>query len=126
MKDRFREQKIVWGKNRAEDERVVRAKIATFPEPDRSMGERLHAIITSAGPELSPRLWYGMPAYARSGEVLCYVQPASKFKARYVTLGFGDSARLDDGTVWPIAFAVTALTKADEARIAELVKRAVR
>lgn len=125
MREALRERKVVWGKNRADDERAVLAKVATFPEPDRSMGQRLHTLITSAGPELSPRLWYGMPAYTKDGEVLCYFQPASKFKARYGTLGFNDGAKLDEGTLWPIAFAMTELRPPDEARITALVKKAV-
>ncbi|MGI0055098.1 MAG: iron chaperone [Thermoplasmata archaeon] len=125
MRETFRERKVVWGKNRADDERAVLAKIATFPEPDRSMGRRLHALITSAGPGLSPRLWYGMPAYSKDGEVLCFFQPASKFKARYGTLGFNQAAKLDDGTLWPTGFAVTELRATDEARVTALVKKAV-
>ncbi len=125
MKEMIQERKIAWGKSRADDERAVLAKIAEFPEPDRSMGRRLHAIITSSAPELSPRLWYGMPAYSKEGDVLCFFQPASKFKARYGTLGFNDSAKLDDGTVWPTSFALVQLTTADEAKISSLVKKAV-
>ena len=125
MSDTLRERQIVWGKNRAVDERAVLAKIETLPEPDRSMARRLHTIITTAAPALSPRLWYGMPAYSNEGEVLCFFQPASKFKARYGTFGFNDSARLDDGTVWPTSFAVKELTAADEKRISALVKQAV-
>lgn len=125
MKEATQERKIVWGKNRADDERAVLAKIATFPEPDRSMGQRLHSIITTSAPELSPRLWYGMPAYTKDGDVLCFFQPASKFKARYGTLGFNDAAKLDDGAVWPTSFAVKELTPSDEARISALVKKAV-
>ena len=109
----------------ADGERDVLSKIAEMPEPDRSMGERLHAIITAAAPALSPRLWYGMPAYAKDGKVVCFVQSAEKFKSRYATLGFSDTATLDDGTMWPTAFALTELTAADEARIAALVKKAV-
>ena len=124
-KETARERKIVWGKNRADDERAVLAKIDTFPEPDRSMGVRLHRIITSSAPSLSPRLWYGMPAYTKDGDVLCFFQPASKFKARYGTLGFNDAAKLDEGTVWPTAFAIMELTKSDEARISATVRRAV-
>ncbi len=125
VKEATQERKIVWGKNRADDERAVLAKIATFPEPDRSMGQRLHSIITTSAPELSPRLWYGMPAYTKDGDVLCFFQPASKFKARYGTLGFNDAAKLDDGAVWPTSFAVKELTPSDEARISALVKKAV-
>ena len=108
----------------ADGERDVLSKIAEMPEPDRSMGERLHAIITAAAPGLAPKLWYGMPAYARDGKVVCFFQAAEKFKARYATLGFSDQATLDDGPMWPTAFALTSLTAADEARIAALVGRA--
>ncbi|HEV2519324.1 MAG TPA: DUF1801 domain-containing protein [Thermoplasmata archaeon] len=125
MKDYSQERKIVWGKNRADDERAVLAKIESFPEPDRSIGHRLHKIIGASAPGLSPRLWYGMPAYSKEGDVLCFFQPASKFKARYGTLGFNDKARLDEGTVWPTSFAVRELTPSDEARISALVKKAV-
>lgn len=124
MQEYTRERKIIWGKNRAEDERAVLEKIETFPEPDRSMARRLHTIITEAAPRLSPRLWYGMPAYSSEGNVLCFFQPASKFKARYGTLGFNDAAKLDDGTVWPTSYAVKKLTPSDESRISALVKKA--
>ena len=100
------------------------AKIAEMPEPDRGMAEKLHAIIKAAAPDLAPKLWYGMPAYAKDGKVLCFFQPASKFKARYATLGFNDNASLDDGAMWPTAFALTKLTAADKKRIGELVKKA--
>ncbi|HEY5983481.1 MAG TPA: DUF1801 domain-containing protein, partial [Anaerolineales bacterium] len=96
-----------------------------MPEPDRSMGKRLHAIITANAPSLAPKTWYGMPAYTRDGKVVCFFQGASKFNARYATLGFNDSARLDDGSMWPTAFALKQLTPADEARIIALVKKAV-
>jgi uncharacterized protein YdhG (YjbR/CyaY superfamily) len=112
-------------KNGADGEREVLAKIAEMAEPDRSMAERLHAIIKAAAPALSPRLWYGMPAYAREGNVVCFFQDAAKFKARYATLGFSDKAKLDDGAMWPSSYALTELTAADEARIAALVKKAV-
>jgi hypothetical protein len=112
-------------KNGADGEREVLAKIAEMAEPDRSMAERLHAIIKAAAPALSPRLWYGMPAYARDGNVVCFFQDAAKFKARYATLGFSDKAKLDDGAMWPSSYALTELTAADEARIAALVKKAV-
>ena len=105
-------------------ESAVLAKIAEMPEPDRTMGKRLHAIIKESAPVLSPRLWYGMPAYAKDGKVVCFFQTAQKFKTRYATLGFSDKANLDDGTMWPVAYALTKLTKADEARIAALVKKA--
>ena len=100
------------------------AKIAEMPEPDRSMAERIHAIVTAAAPELTPRTWYGMPAYARDGKVIGFFQAASKFKVRYATFGFQPDAHLDDGTMWPVAFAIIELTAADEARIGELVRRA--
>jgi uncharacterized protein YdhG (YjbR/CyaY superfamily) len=124
-KEVTQERKVVWGKNRGDDERLVLAKIASFPEPDRSLAKRLHSIITASAPGLSPRLWYGMPAYTKEGDVLCFFQPASKFKARYGTLGFNDGARLDDGAIWPTSFAVTELTGSGETRIATLVKKAV-
>ena len=110
---------------RAEGEADVLEKIAEMPEPDRALGERLHAIIKTSAPDLSPRTWYGMPAYARDGKIVCFFQPAQKFKARYATLGFNDPANLDEGTMWPVAYALTELTAADEARIGALVKKAV-
>ena len=116
-------QELKGGK--VEGAEVVLAKIATMREPDRSMAKRLHAVIMASAPGLVPRLWYGMPAYAKDGKVLCFFQGAHKFKTRYATLGFSDKANLDDGALWPVAFAVTELTAADEARIAALVKQAV-
>jgi uncharacterized protein YdhG (YjbR/CyaY superfamily) len=113
-------------KDKADGERAVLAKIAEMPEPDRAMGERLHAIIKASAPALSPRTWYGMPAYAKDGKVVCYFTPASKFNERYATFGFNDEANLDEGAMWPTSFALTELTAADEARIAALVKRAVK
>jgi uncharacterized protein YdhG (YjbR/CyaY superfamily) len=110
----------------ADGEAEVLAKIAEMPQPDRAMAERLHAIITASAPALSPRTWYGMPAYARDGKVICFFQAASKFKVRYATLGFQPDAQLDDGSMWPTAFALTELTAADEERIVSLVKQAVR
>ena len=110
---------------KAGEESAVLAKIATMPAPDRTMGERLHAIIKASAPELSPRLWYGMPAYAKDGKVVCFFQSAQKFKTRYATLGFSDKATLDEGQMWPTAFALKELTAADEARIGALVKKAV-
>jgi uncharacterized protein YdhG (YjbR/CyaY superfamily) len=109
----------------ADGESDVLAKIAELPEPDRTMAERLHAIIKATAPALSPRTWYGMPAYAKDGNVVCFFQSAHKFKARYATFGFSDKANLDEGTVWPVAFALKELTAADEARIGALVKKAV-
>lgn len=112
------------GTDKADGDGEVLARIAAMPEADRAMGERLHAIIMASGPGLVPRLWYGMPAYSKNGNVVCFYQNAGKFKARYGTLGFSDKARLDDGTMWPTSFALAALTTADEARIAALVKKA--
>jgi uncharacterized protein YdhG (YjbR/CyaY superfamily) len=108
-----------------DQEAAVLAKIAEMPEPDRALAERLHAVITASAPALSPRLWYGMPAYAKGGKVVCFFQGAQKFKTRYATIGFSDEAKLDDGAMWPTAFALTELTAAVEARIAELVTAAV-
>ena len=103
----------------------VLAKIAEMPEPDRSMAERIHAIVKANAPELSPRTWYGMPAYAKDGKVVCFFQSADKFKSRYATFGFNDDAHLDEGAMWPTSFALTELTVAEEARIGALVKKAV-
>jgi hypothetical protein len=108
-----------------EGESVVLAKIAAMPEPDRAMAKRLHAIVKASAPALSPRLWYGMPAYARDGKVVCFFQSAAKFKTRYATFGFSDKANLDEGGTWPTAFALKELTAADEAKIGALVKKAV-
>jgi len=110
---------------KAEGESDVLAKIAEMQEPDRGMAERLHALILASAPDLSPRTWYGMPAYAKDGNVVCFFQPAQKFKARYATLGFSDKANLDNGTMWPTTYALTELTAADEERIGALVKQAV-
>jgi len=121
MKDRVRELKA--GKPDGESE--VLAKIAEMREPDRVMAKRLHAIIKDIAPALSPRLWYGMPAYAKDGKVVCFFQDARKFKTRYATFGFSDVAKLDEGTMWPVAYAMTELSAADEARIRALVKKAV-
>ncbi len=112
-------------KNRADGESAVLAAIAAMPEPDRTMGERLHAIITASAPALTPKTWYGMPAYAKDGKVVCFFKCAQKFNTRYATLGFSDVANLDAGTMWPVEFALTELTAADEARIAALVKQAL-
>ena len=111
--------------DKADGESAVLAKIAEMTEPDRALAERLHALIKASAPVLSPRTWYGMPAYAKDGKIVCFFQPAQKFKTRYATLGFNDVAHLDDGAMWPIAFALTELTPADEARIAALVEQAV-
>ena len=110
---------------KADEESTVLAKIAEMAEPDRAMAERLHAVITASAPDLSPRLWYGMPAYAKNGKIVCFFQSAQKFKTRYATLGFSDQANLDDGDMWPTAFALTELTATEEERIGALVKRAV-
>jgi uncharacterized protein YdhG (YjbR/CyaY superfamily) len=112
------------GDERAEGEQEVRAKIAEMPEPDRAMAERIHALVTDSAPDFVPRTYYGMPAYAKDGKVVCFFQPASKFKVRYSTFGFQPDARVDDGEMWPVAFAVTKLTAGAEARIVALVKKA--
>ena len=122
MKERAQELKRA-GKTDGESD--VLAKIAEMPEPDRAMAERLHALVKANAPALSPRTWYGMPAYARGGDAVCFFQGAHKFKARYATLGFSDKARLDEGAMWPTSFALKELTAAEEARIAALVKKAV-
>ena len=127
MKERAKELKAEARakKNRAEGEKDLLEKIAEMPEPDRSMAERLHAIITANAPDLMPRTWYGMPAYSRDGNVICFFQSAAKFNARYATLGFNDRANLDDGAMWPTSFALKELTAAEEKRIIALVKKAV-
>ena len=112
------------GDERAEGERELRAKIAAMPEPDRAMAERLHALVTDSVPALVPRTYYGMPAYAKDGKVICFFKPASKFKVRYATFEFQPDAKLDDGEMWPVSFSVIKLTASVEARIAELVKKA--
>jgi uncharacterized protein YdhG (YjbR/CyaY superfamily) len=126
MKERANEVKAEQkrGKGREADEQAVLAKIAELTQPDRSMAERLHEIILEAAPDLAPKTWYGMPGYAKDGKVLVFFQGADKFKTRYATLGFNDIAKLDDGSMWPNAYALTELTAADEATIAELVKKA--
>src|SRR5688572_6634758 len=111
--------------DKADGESDVLAKIAEMPEPDRAMAKRLHAIIKASAPALSPKTWYGMPAYAKDGKVVCYFTSADKFKSRYATFGFNDDANLDEGNMWPTSFALTKLTAADEARIVALLKRAV-
>ena len=127
MKERVQEQKTAKrrGSTPADAEQEVLAKIAEMPEADRVMGERLHAIVTANAPELSPKTWYGMPGYAKDGKVVCFFQAAHKFKARYATFGFNDSANLDDGGLWPVAFALKDLDAAAEKVIIDLVKRAV-
>ncbi|HEX2350331.1 MAG TPA: DUF1801 domain-containing protein [Ktedonobacterales bacterium] len=124
MRQRAREQKAEAEK--VDGERDVLEKIAAMSEPDRAMAERLHTLIMASSPELASKTWYGMPAYTRDGKIICFFQPAEKFKTRYATLGFNDSAMLDDGAMWPVAFALTELTSADEAKITALVKKAVR
>jgi hypothetical protein len=129
MKDHARELKASAGRSpkaaKADGEADVLAKIAEMQEMDRVLGLRVHAVVTAGAPELTPKLWYGMPAYAKAGKIVCFFQSAEKFKARYATLGFNDPANLDEGTMWPTAFALTKeLTAADEARIAALVRQA--
>jgi len=123
MRERAQELKAATGK--AEGESAVLAKIAAMQAPDRAMGKRLHAIVKASAPSLSPKLWYGMPAYAKDGKVVCFFQDAQKFKTRYATFGFSDSANLDEGGLWPVAFALKDLTAVEEARIGALVKKAV-
>jgi uncharacterized protein YdhG (YjbR/CyaY superfamily) len=129
MKERARELKAASRRgphgDKADGERDVLAKIAEMPESDRVMAERLHALVKASAPDLAPKTWYGMPAYAKDGKVVCFFQSADKFKSRYATFGFSDEANLDEGAVWPTAFALTELTAADEARIGALVKKAV-
>jgi hypothetical protein len=129
MKDRVQELKAAARRGpragKADGEGDVLAKIAEMPGPDRAMAKRLHAIIKASAPALSPRTWYGMPAYAKDGKVVCFFQSAKKFNTRYATLGFSDAANLDEGAMWPVAFALTELTAAEEARIGALVKKAV-
>src|SRR5215208_3626160 len=123
MKERARELKAE--AHRADGERAVLAKIAEMPEPDRAMAERLHEIVKASTPALLPKTWYGMPAYAKGGKVVCFFQSAQKFNARYATLGFNDAANLDEGAMWPTSFALKELSATEEARIGALVKRAV-
>ncbi len=129
MKERIQELKAAARRgpraDKGDGERAVLAKIAGMPESDRAMGKRLHAIIKASAPVLSPRLWYGMPAYAKDGKVVCFFQSAQKFKTRYATLGFSDTANLDEGALWPVAFVLKELTATEEARIGALVKKAV-
>lgn len=127
MKERARELKAEArrGAGRTEGESDVLARIAQMPEPDRAMANRLHAIIKASAPALSPKTWYGMPAYARDGKVVCFFQSAQKFKSRYATFGFSDEANLDEGAMWPTSFALKELTAAEEAWISRLVKQAV-
>jgi uncharacterized protein YdhG (YjbR/CyaY superfamily) len=129
MKERAQELKAAARRGpragKADAESDLLAKIAEMPEPDRAMAERLHALIKASAPALAPRTWYGMPAYAKDGKVVCFFQSSQKFKTRYATFGFSDKANLDEGAMWPTAFALTELTAADEARIGALVKKAV-
>ena len=129
MKDHAQELKTAArrgrGATKADGESDVLAKIAEMAEPDRVMAERIHAIIMASAPDLSPKTWYGMPAYAKDGKMICFFQTAQKFKTRYATLGFSDKANLDEGAMWPTSYALTELTAADEAMIGALVKKAV-
>jgi uncharacterized protein YdhG (YjbR/CyaY superfamily) len=129
MRERARELKAAARRgpraSKADGESDVLVKIAEMPEPDRAMAERLHAIIKASAPALSPRTWYGMPAYAKDGKVVCFFQSAEKFKSRYATFGFNDAANLDEGAMWPTSFALKELTAAEEKEIGELVKKAV-
>ena len=123
MQDRVKEMKV--SAQKADGESEVLAKIAELPASDRALAKRLHAIIKASAPALSPKLWYGMPAYAKDGKIVCFFQSAQKFKTRYATLGFSDAANLDEGDLWPVAYALGKLTAADESRIGALVKKAV-
>jgi uncharacterized protein YdhG (YjbR/CyaY superfamily) len=126
IQERAREVKTAARRSpKADVESDVLAKIAEMPGPDRVMAERIHAVIKASAPSLSPKLWYGMPSYAKDGKVVCFFQAADKFKSRYATFGFNDDANLDEGSMWPTAFALMKLTAADEARIGALVKKAV-
>ena len=128
MKERAKELKAEAraNKKKAEGESDLLAKIAEMPSPDRAMAKRLHAIVTATAPDLWPKTWYGMPAYAKDGKIVCFFQSAQKFNSRYATLGFSDTANLDEGAMWPTSWALTKLTPADEKKIASLVKKAVR
>ncbi|HKC19570.1 MAG TPA: DUF1801 domain-containing protein [Candidatus Dormibacteraeota bacterium] len=123
MRDRVQEQKVA--ARREDEESAVLEKIEEMKPSDRAMAKRVHAIVKANAPSLAPKLWYGMPAYAKNGKLVCHFQPAQKFKTRYATLGFSDAARLDEGNVWPNAYALMQLTPADEAKIAALVKKAI-
>jgi uncharacterized protein YdhG (YjbR/CyaY superfamily) len=124
MVERAREQKALRA-DELDGEGEVLAKIAEMTAADRSLAERLHSIIKSSAPTLSPRTWYGMPAYAKNGKIVCHIQPAQKFKTRYATIGFSDAAHLDDGALWPVAFALASLSAAEETKIRALLKKAV-
>jgi uncharacterized protein YdhG (YjbR/CyaY superfamily) len=123
LKERKAEERM--NKDRAAGEQALLEKVAEMPQPDRSMAERIHKIVTDSAPELMPKTWYGMPAYAKDGKIVCFFQSAHKFGSRYATLGFNDAANLDEGAMWPTAFALIELTAAEEEKIAALVKRAV-
>jgi uncharacterized protein YdhG (YjbR/CyaY superfamily) len=123
MRERVKELKA--DQSRAAGEADLLAKIADMPEPDRAMAKRVHAIVTANAPDLAPKTWYGMPAYAKEGKIVCFFQPADKFKARYATFGFNEDAKLDEGAMWPTSYALTKLTATEEAKIAALVKKAV-
>jgi uncharacterized protein YdhG (YjbR/CyaY superfamily) len=123
MKERAKELKVAASK--ADAEKALLEKIAEMPESDRAMAERIHELIKANAPELSAKLWYGMPAYAKDGEIVCFFQSADKFKSRYATFGFNDAANIDEGNMWPTSYGLTKLTKADEAKIVQLVKKAV-
>jgi uncharacterized protein YdhG (YjbR/CyaY superfamily) len=123
IRERAKEEKAA--SSRADGERDVLEKIAEMRAPDRAMAERLHALIKANAPDLAPKTWYGMPSYTKDNKIICFFQPAEKFKTRYATLGFNDSAHLDDGGLWPVAFALTKLTAAEEAKIIALVKKSV-
>jgi len=129
MKEHFQELQAAERRGpratKADGESDVLAKIAEMPEHDRALAERLHALVTAAAPDLSPRTWYGMPAYAKDGNIVCFFQSAQKFKSRYATLGFSDKASLDDGDLWPVYYALKELTAATEARIVALIKQAI-
>ena len=125
MKEYLRETRARTRPGAADGEAEVRAALAKMSPSDRALGERIHEIVKSSGPSLTPKTWYGMPAYAKDGQVVCHFQPAGKFKTRYATIGFSDEAALDDGHMWPVAFALTEITASEETRIAELVRRAV-
>jgi uncharacterized protein YdhG (YjbR/CyaY superfamily) len=125
MREYVQEKKAAARRGTPDSEEELLAKLAEMSDADRAMGERLHAIVKATAPELTSRLWYGMPAYAKDGNVVCFFQPAQKFKTRYSTLGFSDKANLDDGRMWPTTYALTELSAADEAKIASLIKKAV-
>src|SRR5437763_4500026 len=129
MKETIRERRVAARRrtsgDEADGESDLLAKIAEMAEPDRAMAERIHAIVKASAPELSPRTWYGMPAYAKDGKVVCFFKPAEKFKARYATLGFSDRAALDDGAMWPVEFALTKITDTEEATISRLLRKAM-